>query len=68
VRLSGAISRRPTMKDMLLKLAARCDAMSRRTADLATARELRELADEVRRMADQAGPLAWPPRLPEDKP
>ena len=55
------------MKDMLLQIAARCDAISRRTADLTTARELRELADEVRRMAELAGAAAWPPRLPRDK-
>jgi hypothetical protein len=56
------------MKDTLLRLAARCDAISRRTADLATARELRELAEEVRRMAAEAGPFPWPPRRPDDKP
>jgi hypothetical protein len=55
------------MKDKLLRVAARCDAISRRTADLTTARELRELAEEVRRMAEQAGSFPWPPRPPDDK-
>jgi hypothetical protein len=43
------------MKYQLLKVVDRCEAISRRTADLTTARELRELAGEIRQMSHEAG-------------
>jgi hypothetical protein len=41
------------MKDLLLKIAARCEVISRRTEDLTTARELREFAEDIRQMAEK---------------
>ena len=41
------------MNAQLLKFADRCEGISRRTTDLATARELRELADEIRQMSNE---------------
>jgi hypothetical protein len=57
------------MKYQLLKLADRCEAISRRTSDLVTARELRELAAEIRQMSSEvegqpAGPVGDPPSRP----
>jgi hypothetical protein len=42
-----------TMKEQLLAIAARCEAISRRSTDLTTAQELRDLAADLRRSASQ---------------